>query len=190
MPITLFNTGIGLKEGDPDPHWQLVARSDDRNFKPRPAVVSRIPSDWWLANDPARSQWISIADGPPDVPRVIFTFRTTFDLVGALPETAVLRGGFIADNHVDAIRLNGKAVRVCEHREEGLFHDFHGLFVEKGFSHGINTLEIDVRNGCAGDGGQGTFNPMGLRIELSGSVLAGYPRNQDLPGGKEGAAIN
>ena len=36
----LFNTGVGLKEGDPDPHWQLVARSDDPHFKPWPAVVT------------------------------------------------------------------------------------------------------------------------------------------------------
>ncbi len=37
VPITLFNTGVGLKPGDPDPHWQIVSRSDDPTFKPRPA---------------------------------------------------------------------------------------------------------------------------------------------------------
>ena len=25
VPIKLFNTGLGLKEGEPDPHWQIVA---------------------------------------------------------------------------------------------------------------------------------------------------------------------
>ena len=38
--IKMFNTGMNLKEGDRDPHWQLVARSDDPKFKPRPAVVT------------------------------------------------------------------------------------------------------------------------------------------------------
>ena len=38
VPIVLFNTGVGLKEGEPDPHWQVVARSDDPKFKPQPAL--------------------------------------------------------------------------------------------------------------------------------------------------------
>ena len=63
VPIKLFNTGLGLKEGGPDPHWQLMAVSNEPKFQPRPAVVSSLPYRIWLANDPGRSQWISTADG-------------------------------------------------------------------------------------------------------------------------------
>ena len=59
VPIVLFNTGVGLKEGDADPHWQLVARSDDPKFKPQPGRV-RVAGDNALENDPARSQWLSL----------------------------------------------------------------------------------------------------------------------------------
>ena len=65
----------------------------------------------WLPNIPDHSQWISIGNGPPNIPNnVTYTFRTTFQLVGVLPQTAVLQGSFIADNRVKAIRLNGREV--------------------------------------------------------------------------------
>ena len=55
VPIKLFNTGVGLKEGDPDPHWQLVARSDDPHFKPRPAVVTARPAAARMAAERSRA---------------------------------------------------------------------------------------------------------------------------------------
>lgn len=93
MAMSVFNTGRGLKEGQPDLHWQLVARSDDPKLKPRPAVVTRVdPKQTWnghSANDPARSQWLSTAGDMPDLPSgVTFTFRTTFELTGLLPKPA------------------------------------------------------------------------------------------------------
>jgi hypothetical protein len=99
-----------------------------------------------------------------------------------------LRGAFLADNHVDAIRLNGKPVRVSEHGDNQFFREFNGLFIEEGFRDGMNRLEIDVRNGCPSL--PKVDNPMGLRVELSGSVLTGYRRNDEPPRGKEGAPMN
>ena len=85
-PLKLFNTGVGLKEGDLDPHWQVVARSDDPNFKPQPAVVTAV-GPGHLANDPGEAQWISLSNGPPQLPNgVTCTFRTTFEIKeGMLP---------------------------------------------------------------------------------------------------------
>ena len=81
-PIKLYSTGVGLKPGDHDPHWQLVAVSNLPNFKPRPAVV-RVDNSLYLTNDPARSQWISAAAGMVWFPnQVTYTFRTTFELAG------------------------------------------------------------------------------------------------------------
>ncbi len=69
LPIALFNTGVGLKKGDRDPHWQVVARSDDAKFKPRPAVVRGFEADIFLKDDPARSRWLSLAVGDVAFPK-------------------------------------------------------------------------------------------------------------------------
>ena len=154
----------------------------------------------WLANDPGRSRWLSTANGPPFVPNgVTYTFRTTFEVAGALPETFVLRGRFIGDNRVDAIRLNGKSVRMPDHGNDA-FDRFTGFTVEKGFVEGTNTLEFDVYNGTPGDGETG---PMGLRVEWDRSSPArqtgddGQPRGvgpavelPPQPRKQEGAAMN
>ncbi|MBU4271700.1 MAG: FecR family protein, partial [Planctomycetes bacterium] len=177
VPIKLFNTGIGLKEGDEDPHWQLVARSDAPDFQPQPAVVTAALGP---AGKPEQSQWISTADGPPILPNnVTYTFRTTFEFTDALPGTAVLRGRFIADNHVMAIRLNGKQLDVPEHGD-CFFDQFSEFSAAKGFVPGTNTLEIDVYNDVMEVyysvvrplWALSDSSPMGLRVELSGSVVS------------------
>ncbi len=188
----LFNTGVGLKEGQPDPHWQLVARSDDPKFKPRQAVVTRAVPNFWFPNNPSRSQWLSTADGPPNVPGgVVYTFRTTFELVGLLPDSASLRGLVLADNYVSEVRLNGRVLPPRDPPPENTpepqsqwFNEFIG---QAGFVEGTNTLEIDVMNTKVpeGDGS----NAMGLRVELSGHYTArgtsplpaGQPRKGDEP---------
>jgi hypothetical protein len=146
-PIKLFNTGVGLKEGDPDPHWQIVARSDQIDFKPQAAVVTSHPPVM-LPNDPGRSQWISTAGNMPEVPNdTVYTFRTTFDLAGRSLKDVVLRGRFLVDNHVDAIRLNGRDLHVPEHSCTSAFNRFQEFIARNGFVEGTNILEIDVYNG-------------------------------------------
>ncbi len=166
VPIKLWNTGVGLHEGDEDPHWQIVARSDDPKFKPRPAVVTTVnphpnPSAWppddptWMANDPALSQWISTAGNQPNLPNcVTYTFCTTFEVMEMLPGSAVLEGVFIVDDRVVAIRLNGEAVRVpvLAHESKGMYRLFQSFTARNGFVEGANRLEIDVLNDAnAGD---------------------------------------
>ena len=167
----LFNTGIGLKEGDPDPHWQLVARSDDRNFKPRPAIVTRGWMDSSLSDNPDQSQWISLAGDLPDIPDdVTFTFRTTFDLAGTMPGTAVLNGQFAVDNHVRAIRLNGRDLPVPEHGYDPSRCFWNRFEITDGFVPGRNVLEIDVFNGDERSTPQ-TVSPMALLAEFAGSAM-------------------
>ena len=153
VPIRLFNTGIHVAEGQPDPHWQVAVGSYDKKgarSTPRPAIVSSVTGDIedvWLPNDPAQSQWIStVGDAARVRGDVIYTFSTTFELAGVRPETARLGGWFYVDNHVRAIRLNGREMRVPEHPYEqaGLVHSFN---VRQGFVSGTNTLEFDVENG-------------------------------------------
>jgi hypothetical protein len=189
LPIGLFNTGVGVSVGEADLHWQLAARSDDRGFKPRAAVVTGTAAQY-LPNDPGRSQWISTAGELPHLPEgVTFTFRTTFELTGTEAELAVLRGGFIADNHVDAVRLNGHAAAVPQHGygyDEDLFLRFHPLAIDKGFVAGTNVLEVDVFNGDLKSKRfyPNRVTPMALRVELQGFALHG----RDAPGTTTGSA--
>ncbi|MBN1396291.1 MAG: hypothetical protein JW959_14805 [Pirellulales bacterium] len=172
--IKMFNTGHGLAEGDADPHWQVVAASNDPDFKPRPAVVSiaNRPSQF-RPNDPARAQWISTVPDLSDVPNnATYTFRTTFELTDLLPGSAKLRVGFLADNSVRAMRLNGREITVPEHGHLGPFFDPVRFVVDKGFVEGSNVLEIDVFNG-APESGSSVASPMALLVELEGTMLRG-----------------
>jgi hypothetical protein len=148
-PFKLFNTGVGAKEGDPDPHWQVVARSDDPNFKPRPAVVTAVGPNY-LANDPAEAQWISLSDGPPELPNgVTCIFRTTFEVRGAkltdpMPDLAG-RFGFGANTRVKAIRVNGKNVYAPKDAG-GLRAQISVPPAGKRWVEGVNYVELDVTN--------------------------------------------
>jgi hypothetical protein len=167
VPIKVFGTGAGLKEGERDPHWQIVARSDNPRFQPQAAVVATaVPV--YLSNESSRSQWISTDGSLPGMPGGLYTFRTTFELGDALPESAVLQGRFIADNHVDAIRLNGRAVPVLPHSGTAPFVEFHSFKIVNGFVRGTNVLEIVVYNNPAIQtiGQRPSGAPMALRVEL------------------------
>jgi hypothetical protein len=172
--IKLFNTGVNLKMGEADPHWQVVTRSDQPNFKPRQAVVTEAGCSMWLANQSDRSQWISLLGGDSVVPNgVVCTFRTTFELNGVRLATAILHGWFAVDNHIGAIRLNGHDMPVPKHgREE--FGRFHSFSVERGFVEGVNVLEFDVENWVERQAAMRP-SPMGLLVELEGSVLSTWP---------------
>ena len=107
-----------------------------------------------------------------------------------LPDTAVLRGRLIADNYVTAIRLNGKNLPVPQ-REEGVFDLFTDFSAGKGFVQGTNALEIDVHNGGPPESEPDPERgPMGLRVELSGSVMCGQSDHRAGLPRKEGAAMN
>ena len=161
MPIAVFNTGVGLKEGQPDPHWQIVAVDKVPNFKPRAALVTSI-HPIWLANAPDKSQWISVSadwrvkDMPDDC---IYTYRTTFELENTRPSTAEIHGCFIVDDTVQAIRLNGRSVPVTKNIS---YKDFWWFTIDRGFVDGANVLEFDVHD---------IGNSTGLRVELKGEVL-------------------
>jgi hypothetical protein len=196
VPIELFNTGIGLKEGDADPHWRIVARSDQPDFMPVAAAVTTVTPDWlrnvWLPNDAKEAQWISTAGDLPDLPGdETFTFRTTFVLTDFVPGSASLRGKFIADDYVAAVRLNGIPVSVpapeAQHDSGGLpFERFAEFVADAGFCEGENTLEIDVRNGRPGRLDPPT--PMLLLVKLQGYYT--QQRGRTETGAKANAAEN
>ena len=176
IPIRVFNTGVKAAEGQPDPHWQIVAVSNDPKFQARPALVSR-SDPGWLDNDPACSQWVSLVGDASYVPNVTYTFRTTFDLTGGRPDTAILRGNFLADDSLRTIRLNGRAMAV-RWQDEGEFRTPHWFSITRGFVAGINVLEFDVKNGAWGVP-ESSSGPMGLRVELEGSVRQDWEKPRE-----------
>lgn len=146
--IQVFNTGIGIKHGTPDTHWGIVAAVNHPNFVPQAAVVTAVSTRYFRRNMPLQSQWISTGDMLPILPEdTTYTFRTTFEIGGRPSRTLALRGGFAADNHVEAIRINGESVPVPEHDYSSPFQELHPFFITGGFVEGTNVLEFDVRNG-------------------------------------------
>jgi hypothetical protein len=174
IAMRLFNTGVNLNPGDPDPHWQIVARSDDPKFQPRSAAVVNMTNSYWVVNQPDRSQWISLRGGELayESDNVVYTFRTAFDLSGMRAVTAILHVRFAADNHIRAMRLNGRPVSVPRHDYED-FAFLQVFSVRRGFVEGANLLEIDVENTDPAAKSPASF--MGLLVELEGSAVTAWP---------------
>ena len=170
IPLRTFNTGDGVDEQKPDPYWQIVAATNDANFKPQQALVTTVSKEW-MPNSPEKAKWISLTPRYQQLlarNNAIYTFRTTFELgENALPETAVLKGWFVVDNCVRAIRLNGQKAEVPEHAWNK-YRLFFGFTFDRGFVQGTNTLEIDVEN--IDPETHFVTSPMGLRVDLEGSV--------------------
>jgi len=174
--IRLFNTGQTAEEGQEDPHWQIVAQSDTPDFQPKQAVVYHASPNW-LPNLPSQCQWISSVEPPLAVRNgVTYTFRTTFSLEGFQPETCVLRGLFAADNHVRAIRINGREVPVPKHEATAPFTFMNRFSIDQGFVEGTNILEFDVDNEVPI--GELPVSSMGLRVILEASAVQNANRER------------
>jgi hypothetical protein len=190
LPMHLSNTGVGLKDGDPDPHWQIVARSDQPNFKPHPAVVVPVTGTMLLQNAPTVSQWISVPGDLASLPdNVTYTFRTTFELSKLGPGPRELRALFLAENGVTSVRLNGVPVTPPNLSVPTTPRQRHEFVVRSGFVEGRNVLEIDV-NKYSPARRQFGFRPnrMMLRVEFEGFYIGAAGTLAAI--GKEGAAMN
>jgi hypothetical protein len=174
-PIQVWNTGIGLREGDNDPHW-TVTQGDSRTGPfPQPAVVS-VPHASYGINEPERSQWISVDRGTTKgVPaRSKYTFETTFDLSGFELGTVWISGLVLADDGVDEVWLNGQRLTINRWTDwtYGInYVKFHPIEIRSGFVAGVNRLSLVVKNESfivPSDKGfdvPDTPNPMALRTE-------------------------
>jgi hypothetical protein len=165
----LYNTGVATNgalatAGAIDPHYKLV-QSPDANF---PGPIARVLTDSyplpspWMANGPA-SKWIApLANQGTGNAAGDYKYRTTFNLTGLDPTTAVITGQWTSDNAGTDILLNGASTH---NSQDGNFGAWAGTFTITGiFQDGINTLDFVVNN--AGS----SVNPTGLRVELSGTA--------------------
>ena len=140
----LWDTGVGVDCGQSDPHWWITAVSGDAKFTPRRAVAARLASLAPHSTGEA-GRWITSANPPEASAGCRTTFRTTFDLTGFDPATAIIDGRFMADDWIVEVRLNGKTLPLDNHLYCG-WQQFH---VGQGFVAGNNTVEMVVENNPA-----------------------------------------
>src|SRR5207245_7622204 len=115
----------------------------------------------WLGDGP-NSKWIAPRVDAANGNAVgTYTYRTTFDLTGLNPATAVLTGQFASDNGA-TIKLNGVTVGPTS----PTFNAFTVFTISSGFIAGVNTLDVVVSNDPCG----GCINPTGLRVDISGTA--------------------
>jgi hypothetical protein len=172
-PIIIFNTAVDsngdvLPRRTVDPHFQLASSPKG----PAPAYVldstfCRGHYGPWLA-DNKHSKWI----GPKANERHYlkagkFDYRTTFDLTGQDPNTAILKGKWTSDNNA-TLYLNG--VDTGNTTPTGGYGSFSHFSVTSGFIAGINTLDFVVRNIR---GRNVPNNPTGLRVEFTQATANG-----------------
>jgi hypothetical protein len=178
--ITLANTGIGAATGGADQHWVIRSGDAASGPYPQPARICAAPSIYG-ANDPSRSQWISVEGGTtPGVPvRTKYAFETTFDLSGFDLRTVRIVAHVLADNGVEQVRLNGRPLPIAPWSDwyAGVtFFEFHSLEITEGFVPGKNVISFVVANGTDLPAASESIgeppevpNPMALRVEWHGS---------------------
>jgi hypothetical protein len=176
-PITtLYNTGVLANHtvggaGDPDLHYTLTLTQESGSTA---YIADPIPGVW-LANN-ASSQWIS-----PSVDQTFpnpsgssgnldgaYTYKTTFDLTGLDPSTALITGNWSTDDQGLNILIND--IPTGQTRGLNQYGFFTSFSISSGFVSGLNTLHFLTNNepcsGCDGD------NPTGLRVEMTGEATA------------------
>lgn len=140
--LPLYGTGVddanlALPGGAADPHFFVLETGDQ-------AVVLSSLWSQWVPND-TNSAWIGWIDDPFP-PTGTFTYRTTFDLTGYDPSTAVLTGDWAADQFGHIV-LNGvdTGVSLPDGNWDGGQHpNLNPLVVSGGFIDGINVLDFVV----------------------------------------------
>ena len=163
-PILLFNTGL-TGEGSVDPNYQLISGPTC----PLPPCAAFVTVDdafpigpRWMVNS-ATSKWIEPLSGTTDIhPAGTYIYRTTFDLTGLDPLTASISGGWAVDDGGPNILINNIPTGQINTTGFGAFTPF---MITSGFLLGINTLDFVVTNAV-----QATFNPTGLRVEMTGTA--------------------
>ena len=159
--FVVFGTGLDasgnpLALGSSDPHYQIEIAGNPQ------AVVLNPPDPGYFPNDLA-SEWVwQNADSQPA--NVTLTFRTTFDLTGFDPRTAVISGLWATDNSGLDMRLNGHSTGIALPNSLGtnysLLHSF-AIHDPAFFQNGINTLEFVVED---------TGGVAGFRAQLTGTA--------------------
>lgn len=156
VPFTIHNTGVDasgtpLGEDAPELHYVLIAPGPTPGTPFVTTAAGGYPVGPWLG-DGGSSAWIAPSSNTEGETTTYF-YRTTFDLTGFDPSTAVIAGRWAVDNTGLEIYVNGLGTG----NYAGGFSSWSSFSVTTGFNDGLNTLDFAVYNG----GG-----PTGLRVEF------------------------
>jgi hypothetical protein len=161
---TLYNTGVDLfgvpqVNGAVETHYSLLSVPGGTTNVRVATTANGFPLPPWLG-DNSLSAWIGPAGSSDlDGPVGIYTYRTTFDLTGFIPGTAVINGQWSMDNLGVDILINGVSISPSSTD----FLSWTGFTISSNFVAGINTLDFVINN----QGG-----PTGLRVEMTGDATA------------------
>jgi hypothetical protein len=156
--LPLFGTGVDssnntLSGGSTDPHFQVSGPGTSSNFIQ--AIVYSNANLWsqWVPND-AHSAWIGWVDNGTPGNYGTYDYRTTFNLTGYNPATAVLTGQWAADQF-GSINLNGNSTGVSV--PDGNWNSANApnltsFTISTGFVSGVNTLDFIVNMADGFDG--------------------------------------
>src|SRR6266496_3682296 len=155
----LFNTGVKNDGTDATLGSAELHYSSQTGSPLNLVFVLSVINGSWLPNT-AASQWIGpdTSDGSSiNGGNYSVDYRTTFDLTGFNPATAVLTGRWSTDNVGTDIKINGTSTG----NTASGFGSWFSFTISSGFVSGINTLDFLWAN----QGGPG-----GLRVEFSGTA--------------------
>ncbi len=166
-PITIFGTGVDslgnlLTPGTIDPHYHLAMYPGQVGDAPANAYVLNVSSTYNLSGTDSR--WISWSSVFTNAtPGGLWIYRTTFDLAGFDPSTAILTGRVYADDFLQASYLNGVDTGIVG----GSYLTGTPFTIATGFAGGVNTLDFQVPNANFV-----AFNPSAFRLDISGTARA------------------
>ncbi|MDB5327550.1 MAG: FecR protein [Phycisphaerales bacterium] len=166
LPLTLPDTGRGVKPGEPDPLWQIVSVPNDPAFTPTAAVTLGKPLKWYEKQYPGLT-WVSVGADSPEVPDGQFVFRTTIDLTDFDPATVQLTAKAVVDDEILEIRTNGSRLPIQNSRKQGNFSAYDLDLSKLTWKSGANEVDFVVRN-AANRGA--TTSPVGLSMRWAGTA--------------------
>lgn len=184
--ILLHNTGAGIGDGLVDPNYKLLSVPTASGVGPASYVVDSsifpIASGDWMA-DSTTSKWIGpvvdMSSYPNDTGSGNYVYETTFDLTGLDPASASISGLWSTDNFGLDILINGQSTGNTHNDGASVpcYAYYTGFMINSGFVAGKNTLDFVVKN--ADLGWNPSFNPTGLRVEMTGTA---YPLPEPVTG--------
>ena len=164
----LFNTGVDangvvLADNSIDPHYALILNPDSAspNALVQNSQAFPIAGGPWLANN-SSSKWIGPRFETAAAAGGNYTYRTTFDLTGLDPGSAVITGGWTSDNNGLDILINGISTGI---QNTAGFGSLSSFTISSNFIAGVNTLDFAINNADPVAG------YTGLRVELSGTAF-------------------
>jgi hypothetical protein len=160
VPIPgLFNSGVDplgvkLAVGNTDPHYTVLENAGAQAIVTNNGAYVQVPTAAYI--------WETASGNPGSVNR---TFRTTFDLTGLDPLTAILSGSWSTDNAGLDILINGVSTGISKVG----FGAFTPFSINSGFVAGLNTLDFVVQD----QGAPGAFavNDLAGTASVIGAVI-------------------